>query len=254
MNNWNLEGRKALVTGGTKGIGLAVVKEFLSLGAEVIFTSRTAEQVRQTEEAFNSQGLKALGITADVSLPQDRKKLVQEISEKWGTLDILVNNAGINIRKGTTDYQEEEFRKILEINMMAPFELSRELYPLLKEARQAAIVNVSSIGGSMDVGTGSPYGMSKGALIQLSRNLAGEWAKDGIRVNTVSPWYTKTPLTEGVLDDEQKYAKIMARTPLERIADTEEMAAAIAFLAMNKASYITGQNLIVDGGMSIKGL
>lgn len=254
MNNWNLEGRKALVTGGTKGIGLAVVKEFLSLGAEVIFTSRTAEQVRQTEEAFNSQGLKALGITADVSLPQDRKKLVQEISEKWGTLDILVNNAGINIRKGTTDYQEEEFRKILEINMMAPFELSRELYPLLKEARQAAIVNVSSIGGSMDVGTGSPYGMSKGALIQLSRNLAGEWVKDGIRVNTVSPWYTKTPLTEGVLDDEQKYAKIMARTPLERIADTEEMAAAIAFLAMNKASYITGQNLIVDGGMSIKGL
>lgn len=251
MNNWNLNNKRALVTGGSKGIGAAIVEEFLALGAEVVFTARNKEQIQTIEKDLRNKGHKVSGLQADVSSPEDRKQLQQWIQENWGALDILVNNAGINIRKPSTEYQPEEYRKVLEINLFAPFELSRELFPFLKQGNASAVVNIASVAGEFDVQSGAPYGMSKAGLIQLSRSLAAEWAKEGIRVNTVSPWYTLTPLTEGVLADSAKAGRIIERTPQKRIARADEVAGAVAFLAMEKASYITGQNILVDGGMSI---
>lgn len=251
MNNWNLQHKRALITGGSKGIGRAIVEEFLALGAEVVFTARNKEQIQEMEKELRAKGHPVSGIQADVSVPEDRKHLQQWIQESWGALDILVNNAGINIRKPTTEYQPEEYRKVLEINLFAPFELSRELFPLLKKGKASSIVNIASVAGELDVQSGAPYGMSKAGLIQLSRNLAAEWAKEGIRVNTVSPWYTLTPLTEGLLSDAEKAGRIIERTPQKRIAQAGEVAGAVAFLAMEKASYITGQNILTDGGMSI---
>jgi Tropinone reductase 1 len=140
---------------------------------------------------------------------------------------------------------------VLEVNLIAPFELSRELYPLLKKSGSASLINISSVAGIMDAQTGAPYGMSKAGIIQLSRSLASEWAGSYIRVNTVSPWFTETPATIGILSNQEKLSHIVARTPQRRVAKDVEIAAAAAFLAMDKSSYITGQNIVVDGGTTI---
>lgn len=160
-----------------------------------------------------------------------------------------MNNAGTNIRKAVEAYTEEEWRSIIELNQHAPFEICRLMRPFLEKA---SVVNVASVAGFIDVRSGTPYAMSKSAMIQMSRSLASEWAAVGIRVNTVSPWYTKTPLVASVLSDQERLQKILEATPLGRIAEAEEVANVIAFLLMDASSYMTGQNLIVDGGMSIQ--
>lgn len=251
---WDLGNKKALITGGTKGIGRATVKEFLELGAEVLFTARNEDDTTAFEKELRNKGFKAHGIAADSAKKEDREKIRKWIDKHWGKLDVLVNNAGINIRKKANDYSEEEFRKVLEINLIAPFEFSRLLFSNLKEAGNASIINIASSAAIQDVGTGAPYAMSKSGLLQQSRSLAVEWAKEGIRVNSVSPWFTKTPLTEGFLHNEEKMNSILNRTPLNRVAEAEEISSIISFLAMDKSSFITGQNIIADGGMSINAL
>ncbi|HEV2480491.1 MAG TPA: SDR family oxidoreductase [Puia sp.] len=248
MGEWHLEGKKALVTGGSKGIGRAVVEEFLALGAEVLLTARNEEQVNATVSELKSPAAHALA--GDVSRADDRHQLASWIQSHWGRLDILVNNAGINIRKPSADYTPEELTRVLDIDLLGPFELCRTLLPLLRQSQGPSIINISSVAGSYDVNTGAPYGMAKAGLIQLSRNLAVEWASHHIRVNTVSPWFTATPLTKGVFADPQRLEAITAGTPLRRVAQSPEIAAAVAFLAMDKSSYITGQNISIDGGVT----
>jgi len=248
MGSWNLRGKKALVTGGTKGIGKATVKELLELGAEVVFTARDGEVVKHTLDQFKQPGYVVHGLMADVTSNDHRHRITKWISEQWGRLDILVNNAGINIRKPSNEYLVEEYKTVLETDLIAPFELSRELFGLLKNSGKSSVVNVSSVAGMLDAKTGAPYGMAKSGLIQLTRNLACEWAGFNIRVNSVSPWFTQTPATEAVLSDSERLHQIVARTPAGRVARDEEIAAAISFLTMDKASYITGQNIVVDGG------
>jgi Tropinone reductase 1 len=248
MNSWDLKGKRALVTGGSKGIGKAIVSEFLALDAEVLFTARHAADVAAVEQEFLQMGYPVHGVVADVSSDQDRKKLVEWISRQWGFLDILVNNAGINIRKKAAEYSHAEYMLVLEIDLLSAFEFCRALQPLLQQGHGASVINISSVAGSFDLYTGAPYGMAKAGLIQLSRHLAVEWARYPIRVNTVSPWFTETPLVENILADAKNSAAITARTPLRRVAQPSEVAAAVAFLAMDKSSYITGHNLSVDGG------
>lgn len=251
---WNLKNKKALITGGSKGIGRATVKMFLDLGAEVIFTARNEKDIESFEAELKNEGLEATGLVADSSNPEDTDKIKKWISKNWKKLDVLVNNAGINIRKKANDYSEEELRKVLEINLVAPFEISRKLFPFLRKSGNASIINVASSAAIQDVGTGTPYSMSKSGLLQQTRSLAVEWAQDGIRVNAVSPWFTKTPLTEGYLHNEEKMNSIINRTPLNRVAEAEEMSSIISFLAMDNSSFITGQNIVADGGMSVNAL
>jgi Tropinone reductase 1 len=252
MNSWDLKGKRALVTGGSKGIGKAIVHEFLVLGAEVLFTARNATEVAAVELEFSQMGYPVHGSVADVGLKEDRQKLLEWIDQHWGFLDILVNNAGINIHKKSTDYGEEEYMQILNTDLLAPFELCRILLPVLQLGHGASIINLSSVAGTYDLQTGAPYGMAKAGLIQLSRNLAVEWARHKIRVNTVSPWFTLTPLVESVLEDPKRFEAITSKTPLRRVAQSTEVAAAVAFLAMDKSSYITGHNLTVDGGVTCR--
>ena len=246
---WNLNNKKALVTGGTKGIGLAVTKEFLALGADVTVVARSTERLK---DQLKSDKLFAL--EGDFTDSVFRKKIIQTITERWGKLDVLVNNVGTNIRKSFVDYSEEEYRKLFEINLFSMIDLTKQSFPLLKDSANGSVINIASVAGSLDVQSGPPYGMTKAAIIQLSRHLAAEWAQDHIRVNTVSPWYIETPLTESVLSQPARLEKILARTPMNRVGQPEEVASIVAFLAMDKSSYITGQNIMVDGGMSVKGL
>lgn len=234
MNKWNLEGKKALVTGASKGIGLAAAKELEDLGAEVFSVSRSYDG--------------ASGMKCDVTDPIQRDILYKELKTKWHTLDILVNNAGTNNRKQILDSGKKDYKELTQLNMDSVFEMSRLFHPLLKGSGAGAIVNVTSVAGSVSVGTGATYAMTKAGINQLTRYLAVEWAKDTIRVNAVAPWYIRTPLTEKFIKSEEFLKKVYSRTPMERIGEPEEVAAAIAFLVMPASSYITGEVLAVDGG------
>jgi NAD(P)-dependent dehydrogenase (short-subunit alcohol dehydrogenase family) len=250
MNHWTLQGKKALVTGGTKGIGLAITREFLELGAEVLVVARNTKTIQG--KLKNSANLFTL--EGDLSNPEIRTSLAKKIEENWGKLDIMVNNVGTNIRKKFVEYSEAEYRQLFETNLFSMTELTRLCYPMLKNSGHASIINVASVAGTFDVLSGPPYGMTKAAIIQLTRHLAAEWAPDNIRVNSISPWYIETPLTQAVLSQPDRLEKIIARTPMGRIGQPEEVSSLASFLAMDRASYITGQNIMVDGGMSVKGL
>ncbi|HRX00517.1 MAG TPA: SDR family oxidoreductase, partial [Cyclobacteriaceae bacterium] len=149
---------------------------------------------------------------------------------------------------------EQEYRRLFETNLFSLTEICRLAHPLLKKSNNGSVVNIASVAGSIDVQSGPPYGMTKAAIIQLTKHLAVEWAPDKIRVNSVSPWYIETPLTQPVLSQPDRLKKIIDHTPLLRVGQPEEVASAVAYLSMDKASYITGQNLNVDGGFLAKGL
>ncbi len=252
-NRWSLESKKALITGGTLGIGKAIVEEFVNLGAEVFIVARDKRRLDKFVAHLNENGAQAWGIAADVAKPAAMDLIFDFIGRYTDSLDVLVNNVGVNIRKKTIEYANEEYEFIINTNMNSAFHISRRSYSFLKKSREAAMVNVLSVAGLTHLRSGSPYGMTKAALNQLTRNLAVEWAVDNIRVNAVAPWYTKTPLVEKLLSDETYLNDVLKRTPLGRVAEAREVAAAVAFLCMSVSSYITGQCLVVDGGFSVNG-
>lgn len=256
MKQWNLAGKTALITGASKGIGKTIAEEFLSLGARLIIVSRNKEEIEELAAQWRSEGHPVTAVAADVTKTADREKIRAIVEANYdSSLDILVNNAATTIRRNAEDYEENEYRHVIDTNVYGLFEMCRLCLPWLKNSRyQAAIINLASVAGLVDVQSGAPYGMSKAAIIQLTRNLASEWSKFNIRVNAVSPWYTDTPLAAPVLNNPEKLDRILSRTPLSRVAQPEEVAGAVAFLAMDKAAYITGQNIAVDGGFLIKGL
>lgn len=252
-NKWLLEGKMALVTGATRGIGLAIAQEFIALGATVMIVGRNRELMSKTVENFGANLDRIIPVVADLSIADQRQKLPETVNLKFGKLDILVNNVGTNIRRKSIDYNETELDFIVQTNLLSAFDLSRSLYPLLQKSGKASIVNIASVAGLTSLRTGVVYGMTKAAMIQMTKNLACEWATDNIRVNSVAPWYIETPLAGQVLSNPDYLSEVLARTPMKRIGKPAEVAAAAAFLAMEASSYITGQCITVDGGFTVYG-
>jgi len=247
---WRLDGRTCLVTGASKGIGLACARELAAFGADVLMVARDEAHLEQAraELADEFPERDFLAFAADVSQREQRMEVFDWIADLDMPLSVLINNAGTNIRKKTLEYSDAELRELVDTNLLSAFDFCRLAYPQLCEHAHAAIVNVGSVSGLTHVRTGSPYGMTKAALTQLTRNLACEWAADGIRVNAVAPWYIRTQRTESVLADPDYLEEVISRTPAGRIGEPEEVAAAVAFLCLPAASYITGECIAVDGG------
>lgn len=245
---WRLDGRTALVTGGTSGIGLAIARELIHLGAQVMVVARSAEGLERARAELGVDG-----IAADVTASDGRDRVVAAMRER-GPLHVLVHSAGANVRGPLVGYDDATIQGLIQLNLVAPLFLSRDLHPQLCAAGQASVIHVGSVAGHLALPTGVAYASAKAGLGQAARTLALEWARDGIRVNTVAPWYTRTPMVEKVLGRPEMLAAVLARTPLGRVAEPREVATVVAFLAMPASSYVTGQYLVVDGGMSIQGL
>ncbi|KAF8010760.1 hypothetical protein BT93_J1414 [Corymbia citriodora subsp. variegata] len=256
-SRWSLPGMTALVTGGTKGIGRAVVEELAGLGATVYTCSRNEAEVNECLKDWKDKGFQVAGSACDVSSRSEREKLMLAVSSLFdGKLDILINNAGTlgrNSGMPTVDYTAEDFSFIMTTNFESAYHLSQLAHPLLKASGNGSIVFLSSVTGIVSVNVGSIYSATKGAMNQLTKNLACEWAKDNIRSNSVAPYFIQTPLDGLLLGNEKLHEEAMARTPLGRIGEPKDVSSLVAFLCMPAASYITGQTICVDGGFTVNG-
>lgn len=252
---WKLNGKKAIITGATKGIGRAIADEFLALGADIFIVSRNKEDLEayKHEKDAKGKGNRIEYFAGDISKENIRQKLLREVYKTWDDLDILVNNAGMNIRKKFQNYTSSEYDEIVKTNIRSAFHLCQILSPMMTDKKDASIVNISSVAGMVYVKTGVVYAMSKAAMNQMTKNLAVELAPQNIRVNTVAPWYTNTPMVKNLMEDTHYKSEVLERTPMNRIAKPEEIANAVAFLSMPAASFITGQIVAVDGGFTIYG-
>lgn len=246
--SWDLKNKAAIVTGGTKGIGWSIANEFLQLGAHVIVIARNEDDITHRIAEWLSKGFNVKGIVADITDYQTYDSILSQI--ELPSIDILVNNVGGNFPKKFIDYTFNDMQSIFNLNLFSNIRFTQLLFNKLKAANGAVIINISSIAGLEDVGTGSLYAVCKAAIIQLTKSLAIEWAPYLIRVNSVAPWFTATDRINNLLQDKALKDFVITNTPLKTIASPDQVAHAVSFLAMESANYITGETIVVDGGFS----
>ncbi|MCI8482595.1 MAG: 3-oxoacyl-[acyl-carrier-protein] reductase [Clostridia bacterium] len=244
-----MEERKVvLVTGGTRGIGKEIAKEFANMGYDVIinFISDNTD-IKALEEEFSKLGSKAIFIKADVSDFTSCEKMVKEGIEAFGRIDVLINNAGITKDNLLMRMKEDEFDKVIDINLKGVFNVTKQVIPYMLKKREGNIINLSSVVGICGNAGQCNYSASKAGIIGFTKSLAKEVASRNIRVNAVAPGFIATDMTE-VLNDTIKEA-INTQIPLKRMGEAKEVAKVVKFLASDDASYITGQVINIDGGM-----
>ncbi|MFC4767844.1 SDR family NAD(P)-dependent oxidoreductase [Effusibacillus consociatus] len=246
--SFDLTGKIALVTGGSKGIGFGMANALANYGATVVITSRGTEEGRLAEERLRAAGFQACYIPTDVTKKAEVKELVAKVVEYFGSIDILVNNAGMNIRKRLVEVEESDWDKVLNVNLKGIFLVGQAVARQMMRQGRGRIINISSILGSVGMPFQTSYAASKGGINQLTKVWAGELAPYNITVNAIAPGYIKTPMTEGWLSDPERYRNIVNSIMQKRVGELSDLAGPIVFLASDSSAYITGQVLYVDGG------
>jgi glucose 1-dehydrogenase len=256
-----LKGKNALITGASSGIGQAIAIRLAQEGANIAINYRSSpEEAENTEQMamqkacgdIESCGVKSLLIQGDVSKEEDIVNMVNTVVDKFGSLDILVNNAGIQKECPSHEIATKDFDQVIAVNLRGAYLCAREtLKYLLSQNRPGVIINISSVHEIIPRPLYVSYSISKGGMENLTKTLALEYAERGIRINAVAPGATITPINKAWTDDPEKKAVVESHIPMARAGTSEEMAAAVAFLASDEAAYITGQTLFVDGGLTL---
>ena len=250
---FDLSGKTAIVTGGNGGIGLGMAKGLAGAGADIVIAARNAEKTTQAVQEIEALGVRAIGLTVDVTDEAQIRQMVADTVDALGRVDILVNNAGTVVRKTPDQTTTEEWDLVLDVNLRSAFLASREVYPRMQQQGGGKIINIGSMfslfGGG---GSGAPYSSSKGGVVQLAKSLAVAWAKDNIQANAILPGWFMTTLTSDIpVNQPERYEMISRRIPTGRWGEVEELQGAVIFLSSRASDYITGAVLTVDGGYSV---
>ena len=249
---FDLSGKVAVITGSSKGIGKSIAEQMAKQGAKVVISSRKIDACEAVAQAIRDEGHEATAIAANISSKEALQSLVDETRAKWGQIDILVCNAASNPYFGPSiNIPDEAFEKILRNNILANHWLCNMVLPEMAARKDGAVIIVSSAGGIMGSGTIGPYCISKAADLQLVRNLAVEWSPKNIRINAIAPGLVKTDFAKALWENPKIRAAMEARAPLRRIGDPDDIGGVAVFLASRAGAFVTGQTIIVDGGVTI---
>lgn len=245
-----LEGRTALVTGASRGIGKAIALAFAEQGADVALLARDTERLGQVAALIRDRGRKALVVTCDVTDREALKLGIDVVFTELGGLDIVVNNAGGNsFSSPFATMRRSGWEKTMELNLGSTYEVCQAVGPRLLEAKRGSVINVASVAGLMAVPTMAHYGAAKAAVLSLTKTLAVEWAWAGVRVNALVPGWIETDLTEYARSTPEVGQSLLSRVPMGRWGKVEEMTGPAIFLASDASSFVTGQALVADGGL-----
>ena len=248
MTNGKLTGKIALVTGASRGLGRAIALELAKEGAHAALVGRDAEMLQETARRISEAGGLATPFTADVSDEDSVRELERAVHAALGPLSILVNNAGINIRKPMTEYSLEEWRRVLDTNLTSVFLLCRSFVPPMKGQGYGRVINIGSMMSWISLPGRGAYTASKGGMLAVTRTLALELAQDGITVNAISPGLIATEMNTPLLQNPQIYGDLTSRIPVGRWGTPEEVGKLAAYLCSPEASFITGTDILMDGG------
>jgi NAD(P)-dependent dehydrogenase (short-subunit alcohol dehydrogenase family) len=249
---FSLKGRTALITGSSRGIGRAIAERMAQAGARVVVSSRKQDACEEVVKAIRDAGGEAIAVPCNISTKPELEALVARTREAFGKIDILVCNAAVNPHYGSTqEIPDSAFQKVLDCNIRSNHWLCQLVIPEMAERRDGAVIIVSSIGGLKGSSSLGTYGLSKAADMALARNLAVEWGPRNVRVNCIAPGIIRTDFAKALWDNPETYNNAIARYPLRRIGEADEIAGTAIYLASAAGSFITGQTLVVDGGATI---
>jgi gluconate 5-dehydrogenase len=247
---FDLTGKRALITGSGQGIGLALAKGLAEHGAEIILNGRTPERLADAEKQMTAIGAKVSSSLFDVTIAQEVATAVDAIEADIGPIDILINNAGMQFRAPLEDFPEDKWNQLLATNISSVFFVGQAVARHMIKRGRGKIINIASVQSELARPNIAPYTATKGAVRNLTKGMATDWAKYGLNVNAVAPGYFKTPLNQALVDNPEFSAWLEKRTPAGRWGNVEELVGATVFLSSDAASFVNGHVLYVDGGIT----